>query len=78
MVLGCWVGEPLPVSLFFLLLFSVLLFIPCERISRLGCGWVFSPMLLDPFPFLPSSRFSFLGVDACRPGIGSNRFSCNK
>ena len=33
MILGCWVGAPLPVSLFWSLLFSFLLFIPYERVT---------------------------------------------
>ena len=50
MVQGSWVGDPLHVS-FFSLLFSVLLFIPYERINFPGWGWVFHPLCLDPFPF---------------------------
>ena len=40
-------------------------------------GWVFHPLCLDSFPFLLFSHFSFLGVDACPPGIGWNWFLYN-
>ena len=72
MVQGSWVGHPLSV---FFLLFSVLFFIPCERIICPGGGWGFHPLCHDPFPFLRSSHsyfllLSFLGVDARRPRGG--------
>ena len=50
MVLGSWVGDPLPVSFFFLLLFSVLFFIPYVRINaRDGFG---GSTLYASIPFL--------------------------
>ena len=53
-------------------MFSVMFFLPHDRINCPGWGWMFDPMCLDPFPFLRSSHLSFLllsflGVDARRP-----------
>ena len=64
---------PFPVLFFFFfLLFSVLFFIPYERIKCPGWGRRFHS--LCPDPFFPSSCSSFLllfpwflGTDACRP-----------
>ena len=47
MVQGGWVGEPLPVFLF-VPLFSILLFIPYERISFPGWGRRFLSLSLAP------------------------------
>ena len=52
MVLGCWVGDLLPAFLIFLLLFSVVFFIPYGRIDCLGWVWEVQPLCLVPFPFL--------------------------
>ena len=68
MVQDSWVGDLLPVFLF-VFLFFVLLFIPCEHISCLGCGWVFRPMCLNPFPFLP---LALMRADPALVGIGSH------
>ena len=58
-VQSSWAGDLLPVS-FCSLLFSVLFFVPYERISCSGWGWRFLPLFLDPFLLLRSSPLSFL------------------
>ena len=76
-------GGPLRLSFFlFFLLFSVLFFIPYERVSCPGLGRRFRPLsvgpvllLLRPILFL---LVSFLGVDARRPGSGEIRLGPNK
>ena len=66
MVQGSWVGDPLPA---FFLLFSVLLFVPCEHISCLEWGWVFHPLSqslsLSSLFFLPYELIKVGGFTPC-------------
>ena len=69
MVLGSWVGDPLPVSFFFLLLFSVLFFIPYVRINArdgFGGSTLYASI---PFLFFPLS-LALVRADLAEAGVG--------
>ena len=66
MVMGSWIGIPLPVSFFMFL-------IPYGHTNWPGWGRRFHPLSLAPF-LLRSSHFSFLGVGVCRPCSGEIKY----
>ena len=69
MFLGSWVGDPLPVSFFFLLMFSVLFFIPYVHIDAQD-GFGGPPSVPRSLSFSPLSS-ALVCADPAEAGVGS-------